>query len=258
MFEQPATPFVATTEIEPSPESLKALGEVAGEGAIAIVDLVRFGPGDDVLRYRRYAERAGPAVERAGGKLLFHAPIVAAAKAGGLTEWDAAAVVEFPSARAFLELQHDAEYEAAIPDRRAGLAQRLVYVFRPAAPIPELPATDAPFEPVAPPEGDEIFVVNLLRFRGRAGLADYARYGEVVGPMIGERKARLVLDLEPVLPLVSDGYWHHFVLVRYPSLQTLMQMVGTDEWRAANEHRERGLHATIAFPTQPERAGRDS
>ena len=105
--------------------------------------------------------------------------------------------------------------------------------------------------PVKAADENEIFVINLLRFRGPDGLADYVRYSKVVGPEIGQRGGGPVLLLEGELPLVSDGFWHDIVLVRYPELESLTSMVASKKWQAANEHRQRGLHETIAFPTRP-------
>lgn len=165
--------------------------------------------------------------------------------------------VGYPSRASYLDLQQDAAYRAALPDRRAGLARRLLYVMRPAAPPGgTFGGQPIPLEPVSPSSAEEVFVINLLRYRGAEGLAAYLRYGEVVAPEVEARGGAAVLAAEGELPLVSDGFWHDALLVRYPSIDTLTSMVAEPKWQAANEHRMRGLHQTIAFPTQPVRIGR--
>ena len=51
--------------------------------------------------------------------------------------------------------------------------------------------------------------------------------------------------------MVSDEIWEDLYLVRYPKLESLLEMVGTETWARANEDRERGLDLTWAFPTRP-------
>ena len=103
---------------------------------------------------------------------------------------------------------------------------------------------------VEPSSKNEVFVINLLRFRGTQGLADYVEYSKVVGPEIAKRGGGVALLLEGELPLVSDGFWHDILLVRYPAIESLTSKVSSEKWQAANAHRQRGLHETIAFPTR--------
>ena len=97
---------------------------------------------------------------------------------------------------------------------------------------------------------DEIFVLNLLRFKADGGREEFDKYGRVVRPMIAERGGGPVLMLSGELPLVSDETWEDLILVRYPNLAALQEMVSTQTWQAANEDRERGVDLTWAFPTQ--------
>lgn len=104
-------------------------------------------------------------------------------------------------------------------------------------------------EPVPTSGGDEIFVLNLMRFKGETGRSDYQKYGAVVSPLLMERDAAPVLMLEAELPLVAHETWEDLYLVRYPTLESLQSMVATDTWQTANIDRQRGLDLTWAFPT---------
>jgi uncharacterized protein (DUF1330 family) len=134
-----------------------------------------------------------------------------------------------------------------LPFRAAGLKRTVLYAFG-QADNPMAPPID-----VIPTDGsDEIFVLNLLRFKPE-GKAEYQKYAQVVGPMIAERGGRPALVLDAELPLVSEETWEDLYLVRYPELESLMGMVATDTWQQANEDRQRGLDLTWAFPTRPAR-----
>ena len=85
-------------------------------------------------------------------------------------------------------MQDNAAYQAAIPDRTAGLSARLLYAFtRGAGPVP---VTAPPLGDVQRESGDEVFVVNLLRYRGDEGRASVFRYGAVASRLIQAQAAR--------------------------------------------------------------------
>ena len=69
--------------------------------------------------------------------------------------------------------------------------------------------------------------------------------------MIAELGGGPVIMLTAELPLVADETWEDLILVRYPRLTALQEMVSSDAWQAANEDRLRGVDLTWAFPTKP-------
>jgi uncharacterized protein (DUF1330 family) len=191
--------------------------------------------------YDRYAENTVPLVQKRGGKMLYRGIPLADTESG---HWDSVGLVFYPSPSAFLDMVQSSEYQAGIPHRNQGLKRTMVYAFGPVEGGP-------PLEEVATQGGDEIFVLNLLRFEADGGREEYQKYGNVVGPMILERGGAPVIVLKGLLPVVSEETWEDLYLVRYPTLAALQEMVSTDAWQKANVDRERGLDLTWAFPTQP-------
>ena len=160
--------------------------------------------------------------------------------------WDSVVLVYYPSPAAFLDMIQDEDYRSGLADRTEGLERTVVYAFaqskNPGAPS---------LEPVATQGGDEIFVLNLMRFKPDGGRQAYGKYSAVVLPMVRERGGAPALALDGLLPLVSDEEWEDLYLVRYPTLEALQGMVATEAWQKANEDRQRGLDLTWAFPTRP-------
>ncbi len=149
-----------------------------------------------------------------------------------------------PDEVAFLDMMADSQYRAGLPHRSAGLKRTLLYAFTQSAQAPAL-------EPVQTQGGEEIFVLNLMRFKPAGGREAYQEYGSVVLPIVRERGGAPVLVLDAEQPLVSEEVWEDLYLVRYPTMEALQGMVETDTWKTANVARERGLDLTWAFPTRP-------
>ena len=157
--------------------------------------------------------------------------------------WDRLILVFYPSRAAFLDMMKDPEYRAGLPHRTAGLKRTVLYAFTQREGSP-------PLETVPTTGGEEIFVLNLMRFKGSNGREEYQKYGAVVLPMVMERGGAPALVLDAEMPLVADETWEDLYLVRYPTLDALQSMVATDAWQTANIDRQRGLDLTWAFPTR--------
>lgn len=250
MLDQPNVPATPCSAVDPSEESLKQLAAQLDDGPFLMLNLLDFAPDGGREHFERYAAVASEAIRDRGGEVLYAGEPVAEAPPEVASDWDRVICVRYPSRATYLDLQQDAGYRAALSDRRAGLARRLLYVTRPGAPPGGPPDFRLPMNRVEPSSKNEVFVINLLRFRGTQGLADYVEYSKVVGPEIAKRGGGVALLLEGELPLVSDGFWHDILLVRYPAIESLTSMVSSEKWQAANAHRQRGLHETIAFPTR--------
>jgi uncharacterized protein (DUF1330 family) len=250
MFEQPDVSLNPTSAVDPSDASLKQLAQLPDDGPILMLSLLEFAPDHGRERYAEYRRVAAAAIQDRGGMVLYHGERITGL-ADASVGWDSVVCARYPSRAAYLDLQRDTAYRKALPDCRLGLARRLLYVTHPGFLASGSPSVPLTLDPVTPTDDNEIFVINLMRFRGQEGLADYAKYSAVVGPEIRKRRGAPVLLLEGELPLVSDGFWHNAGLVRYPDIETVSSMTASEKWQSANEHRERGLHGTIAFPTRP-------
>ena len=226
------------------------MAQLPDDGPILILSLLEFAPDRGRERYAKYWGVASAAIQDHGGMVLYHGERILGlddASAG----WDSVVCTHYPSRAAYLDLQRDAAYREARPDRQTALTRRLLYVARPGF-LSAKPSSMPPIsDPVTVADDNEIFLINLMRFRGQQGLAEYAKYSAVVGPEIRKRGGGPVYLLEGELPLVSDGFWHNIGLIRYPDIETVRSMSASEKWQAANEDRNNGLHDTIAFPTRP-------
>ena len=227
----------------PDDATFAALGDLPDDDAVVMLNLLEF-PADSGESYAKYGQVVLPQIHKRGGKILYSGVPVADDAAAG--HWDRVALVYYPSRAAFLDMMADPEYQAGLSYRTAGLRRTVLYAFRQGN-GPLAPALDA----VPTGGGDEIFVLNLLRFKPDGGREEYRKYGRVVMPMIRERSGSPALMLEAQLPLVSKETWEDLYLVRYPSLDSLREMVATETWQQANADRQRGLDLTWAFPTRP-------
>ncbi len=228
-----------TVAVNPSRESLDALATLDDEGPIVMVNLLKFAEPDGRDYYKEYSRVATREITSRGGHVIYSGQFLQT------KDWDTVALVYYPSRGAYLDMQESDAYQAAIPDRTAGLTRRLLFAFKGGA-MPQK------YDPIRKTDDDEIYVVNLLQFKQDGGAAEYGKYGNVAGKLIAERGGSIALLLDAEQAMVSDDDWERLVLVRYPSLQTLMEMTSTPSWREADStHRQTGLQNTIAIPSKP-------
>jgi uncharacterized protein (DUF1330 family) len=232
----------------PDDAAFNALRQLPDDGPVIMLNLLEFAD-DGGEAYRRYGRIALPGIEKRGGAVLYSGTPLMSEGATG--QWDQVIIVSYPSRAAFLDMMADPAYRSGLQHRTAGLKRTQLHSFK------QSDGTDLPLQPIQLGTGDaatdEIFVLNLLRFKKPGGRTAFESYGEVVRPMIAQRGGGPVLNLEGELPLVSDESWEQLILVRYPAISTLQEMVSTPNWQAANEDRQRGLDLTWAFPTRPGR-----
>jgi uncharacterized protein (DUF1330 family) len=230
-----------TDDLLPDEATLEALGELPDDEPVVMLNLLEYAD-DGGEAYARYGRIAFQQIQKRGGGLLYDgAPLFADPTAG---HWDRVIFVQYPTRAAFIDMMADPAYREGLPHRRAGLERTVLYAFKRA---PDGP----PLEAVTARSADEIFVLNLMRFKPGGGREEYQKYGDVVLPMVLERGGAPVLRLDAEMPLVSEETWEDLYLVRYPELGSLQSMVATEAWQTANQDRERGLDLTWAFPTRP-------
>lgn len=233
---------MSTEDFLPDAQTFNSLGALPDDQPVVMLNLLKF-PGDAGVSYAGYGRIALPQILKRGGQILYAGePVFDDPQAG---HWDRVILVYYPSRASFLDMMADPDYQRGLPHRRAGLEKTVLYAFHqsdnPMAP---------PLEPVVVEGGDEIFVLNLMRFKAQ-GRAEYQKYSQVVMPMVLERGGRPAYLLDAELPLVADQSWEDLYLVRYPNVESLQEMVATQAWQTANADRQRGLDLTWAFPTRP-------
>lgn len=97
-------------------------------------------------------------------------------------------------------------------------------------------------------EPDEpVVMLNLLKFKEGDGAASYATYGDTASRLIEERGGRVLWRGKPFEILIGDedaDAWDAVILVEYPSGKAFLDMIRTDTYNEAHEHREAGLERT--------------
>ena len=114
--------------VNPTREQFKELMAMDYNGPIMMINLLKFKKEGGREAYGRYEEGCREPLQRVGGKI--------ATKPGewlmtlvGDEKWDLFFVAEYPSIDAFIELQRDKEYLAAVPHRNEAVEDsRLIAV----------------------------------------------------------------------------------------------------------------------------------
>ncbi|HEV2309410.1 MAG TPA: DUF1330 domain-containing protein [Acidimicrobiia bacterium] len=104
-----------------------------------------------------------------------------------------------------------------------------------------------------------VVMLNLLKFKavadaGGKGVSSYNRYGDAVTRMVEERGGRVLWTGRVDQVLIGDrdaNAWDAVALVQYPSRQAFLDMVTSDKYEGAHEHREGGLADTVVLACVP-------
>jgi uncharacterized protein (DUF1330 family) len=95
-----------------------------------------------------------------------------------------------------------------------------------------------------------VVMLNLLRYReeasdgsGRTGREAYQHYGELVIPMLEARGAGFTVyaTVDQTVIGPADETWDEMILVQYQSRAAFLDMITSDDYLAAHQHREAGL-----------------
>ena len=95
-------PAMANDGEQLNPVAVTELRERLDDGPVLMLNLLDFKPGGGAERYGEYAQAVAPLLERAGARI-----VVAGAGSAALlgpSKWDAVAMVEYPTRRAFLDM----------------------------------------------------------------------------------------------------------------------------------------------------------
>ena len=131
-------------EIAPSEARVKAMLEIEDKtGPFVMLNLLRFKdkaeyaenldvtPCSGAEAFRRYGEGAAPSIESLGARAIYSGNAILSWIARPDEEWDAIALVEYPSWDAFIELGTKPEYQAIAFHREAALSDSRLIITRP-------------------------------------------------------------------------------------------------------------------------------
>jgi uncharacterized protein (DUF1330 family) len=104
------------------------------------------------------------------------------------------------------------------------------------------------------PDEGPVVMLNLLKFKARAGASEYNKYGGTVVQMVEASGGKVLWMGKVDQALIGDvdaNDWDAVALVQYPSRKAFVEMTSTKEYDAAHEHRESGLDRTVVLACTP-------
>jgi len=118
------------SSITPTAEALQKLAQAPEIGKVVMLNLLKFKPGGGAASYAEYGQHVAKILARIGARILFSGA-VSQSMIGHDADWDAIAIVEYPSRKAFLEMAMSAEYQAIHHFRDEGLERTELYAINP-------------------------------------------------------------------------------------------------------------------------------
>jgi uncharacterized protein (DUF1330 family) len=117
------------SDLTPKPEAIKALLEAPDDGPVVMLNLLKYKPGGGAESYAEYGRHAIQHVQAAGGRVLYSGRVENVLV--GSESWDAIAVVEYPSRKAFLAMGANPEYQKIHVHRENGLERTVLIATAP-------------------------------------------------------------------------------------------------------------------------------
>ena len=118
------------SSIMPTAEAMQKLASAPDTGKIVMLNLLKFKPGAGATAYAEYGRHVSKILAKIGARILFSGK-VAQSMIGQDGDWDAIAIVEYPSRKAFVEMGMSAEYQAIHHFRDEGLERTELYAIDP-------------------------------------------------------------------------------------------------------------------------------
>jgi uncharacterized protein (DUF1330 family) len=123
--------------IRPNKEQFLELMNAPDEGPVVMLNLLKFkteagdGTNSGASEYGKYGDAAVEMVEDRGGKVLWMGRADQVLIGDASVGWDAVALVQYPSRKAFIDMVTTPEYEQAHEHRDSGLERTVVIACTP-------------------------------------------------------------------------------------------------------------------------------
>jgi len=117
--------------IRPNKEQFLDLMNAPDEGPVVMLNLLKFKPREGASEYNKYGDAVVQMVEASGGKVLWMGKVDQTLIGPVDDTWDAVALVQYPSRKAFVEMTSTKEYDTAHEHRESGLERTLVLACTP-------------------------------------------------------------------------------------------------------------------------------
>ncbi|MGE0821292.1 MAG: DUF1330 domain-containing protein [Candidatus Binatia bacterium] len=117
------------SELLPNPQALQTFLSNGDKGPVVMLNLLKFKADGGEEAYGKYAEAVGKIVADHGGKVMYVGR--AAERMVGTEDWDAIALVQYPTRKALIEMFNSPEYQAIHHYREEGLERTVLYATDP-------------------------------------------------------------------------------------------------------------------------------
>jgi uncharacterized protein (DUF1330 family) len=123
--------------IRPNKEQFMELMAAPDEGPVVMLNLLKFkersddGERSGAAEYGKYTDAVITMVESRGGKMLWLGKADQILIGDPTQDWDAVALVEYPSRKAFIDMATSHEYESAHEHREGGLERTILVACTP-------------------------------------------------------------------------------------------------------------------------------
>ncbi len=120
--------------IRPNPEQFKQFASDADTdtGPVVMLNLLKFKAGDGAREYDTYGDTARRMVEGTGGRIIYAGRCEQVLIGeNDANDWDAIAVVEYPSRKALMDMMSQPDYVKAHEHREAGLERTVLIATTP-------------------------------------------------------------------------------------------------------------------------------
>jgi uncharacterized protein (DUF1330 family) len=117
--------------ITPNADQFRELASSTDDGPVVMLNLLKFKSGDGAREYDQYGGVAQKMVGEQGGRVLYVGRCDQVLIGDASEGWDAIALVEYPSRKAFIEMVSRKDYQAAHTHREAGLERTVLLAITP-------------------------------------------------------------------------------------------------------------------------------
>ncbi|MGH7864050.1 MAG: DUF1330 domain-containing protein [Candidatus Binataceae bacterium] len=119
------------SNLTPTPDAIRSLLAAPDDGPVVMLNLLKYKPNGGAESYAEYGRHAVRHIQAAGGRVLYSGRVENVLV--GEDSWDAIAVVEYPSRKAFLAMVANPEYHKIHVHRENGLERTVLIATVPTA-----------------------------------------------------------------------------------------------------------------------------
>jgi uncharacterized protein (DUF1330 family) len=117
--------------ITPNSDQFRELAAAPDDGPVVMLNLLKYKSSEGAREYATYGDAATKMVAEGGGRVLYVGKCDQVLIGDTSETWDAIALVEYPSRKAFIEMVSRKDYQQAHTHREAGLERTVLLATTP-------------------------------------------------------------------------------------------------------------------------------